>query len=145
MLTIDTTRFGPLEVAEEAVLHFEEGLIGFPEMRRFVAVPHADAAPFVWLQSVERADLAFLLLRPEVVRPDYAPPLPPDVPSDAALWAIVTVPAGRAGDMTVNLLGPVAVWGNAARQLVLDGDRFAACHRVFPAAERQQPATAAAA
>jgi len=145
MLTIDTTRFGPLEVAEEAVLHFEEGLIGFPEMRQFAAVPHGDGAPFVWLQSVERADLAFLLLRPHVVCPGYAPPLPPDVPFDATLWAIVTVPAGRANDLTVNLLGPVAVWGNAARQLVLDGDRYSARHRAFPAAERQQPATAAAA
>ena len=144
-LTVRTTRFGDLAVAPDAVVTFTDGLLGFPDARRFVAVPHdAAGSPFVYLQSVERAELAFLLLPPALVSPGYAPPLPADVDSgQAALWAIVTVPPGRPRDMTVNLLGPLAIMGSVGRQIVLDNPdgRYAARH---PVAAPAQPAAAAA-
>ena len=140
---IETTRFGLLSVDRNALITFEDGLLGFEELRRFVAVPHGPDTPFVWLQSAERPDLAFLLLPPAYVFPGYPPGYPPDVPPGAALWVIVTVPPSRPHDMTANLLGPLVVEPETGRgrQIVLDGERFSTKHRVFPAVE---PARAAA-
>ncbi len=136
-LAVCTTRFGDLVVAPAAVVTFADGLVGFPDAKRFVAVPHdAAGSPFVWLQSVERAELAFLLLPPALVSPGYAPPVSGTMnPDEAALWAIVTLPPGRPQDMTVNLLGPLVITGSVGRQIVLDNadGRYDARHSVVPA------------
>ncbi len=134
-LQIETTRFGTVSAAPEAVLTFASGLIGFEDLRRFVAVPHEPESPFVWLQSVERPETAFLLLPPEFVFPGYGPALPPDLPADGRLWVIVTLPPGRPHDMTANLLGPIVVdpATNQGRQVILENsERFTTRHRVFP-------------
>lgn len=135
-IIVNTSRFGSLVVSPEAVVSFPDGLLGFAGARRFVAVPHGPAgSPFVWLQSLERPDLAFLLVPPALACPGYAPPLPKEAKTpDAQLWAIATVPAGRPREMSVNLLGPLVISGNAGRQIVLDTDRYSARHPVLPAA-----------
>jgi flagellar assembly factor FliW len=145
-LRVSSARFGDLLVAPGAVVTFADGLIGFPNAKRFVAVPHdAPGSPFVWLQSIEQPSLAFLLLPPALVSPGYAPTLPADesgMSGDAAFWAIVTVPQGRPQDMTANLLGPLVIQGGLGRQIVLDGAadaRYTARHPIIT------PAAAAAA
>ena len=132
---VETIRFGSLTVSEDALLTFPDGLLGFADARRFVLVPHGQNSPFVWLQSAERPELAFLLLPPSVLFPDYAPALPFAGGPDASLWVIVTIPAGQPQDMTANLLGPVAIDEAARRgqQVVLSDDRFTTKHRVLPA------------
>ena len=134
-IEIETTRFGHLIADEEALLTFPEGLPGFADARRFVPVPHGEDSPFVWLQSAERPELAFLVLSPAGAFPDYAPPLPADTAPDAAVWVVVTVPPGDARAMTANLLGPLVIDGRTrhGRQIVLDGDRYSTKHRVLPA------------
>nr|CAA9237377.1 hypothetical protein AVDCRST_MAG63-1386 [uncultured Armatimonadetes bacterium] len=145
-IEIETTRFGRLTADEEALLTFPDGLPGFAGARRFVPVPHGDDSPFVWLQSAERPELAFLLLSPGGAFPDYAPPLPADTAPDAALWVIVTVPPGDARAMTANLLGPLVIEGQArrGRQIILDGDRYSTKHRVLPAGASSAGAAAGA-
>jgi flagellar assembly factor FliW len=149
--TVPTSRFGDLQVAPGALITFADGLLGLPHARHFVAVPHGENSPFVWLQSADDPDLAFLLVPPALVAPDYSPPLPADIaapndPQDTiAWWAIITVPAGRPRDMTANLLGPLVIVGNAGWQIVLeDAHRYAARHRVFPPAGAATAATSAA-
>ncbi len=133
--TVETARFGSLAVGEDALVTFPDGLLGFADARRFVLVPHGPGTPFVWLQSAERPELAFLLLAPSVAIPGYAPALPPGAGPDASLWVIVTLPAGRPEEMTANLLGPLVIdeASRQGRQLVLSDDRFSTKHRMFPA------------
>ena len=134
--TLETTRFGALEVDEASLLTFAEGLLGFDDVRRFVLVPHGPDTPFAWLQSAERPDLACLLLPPFVAFPDYAPAVSPsEAGPDALLWVILRVPEGNPRDMTANLLGPLVIDEKTrqGRQLVLNDDRYSTRHRVFPA------------
>lgn len=127
---VETTRFGPLRVAEAAIITFPEGLLGFENRRRFTLVPQADTV-FAWLQSLDRPDLAFLLLPPAAAFPDYAPL--DRVEPGATLWVIVTVPDGRPRDMTANLLGPLLIDAatRQGRQIVVEGDRFTTRHRLL--------------
>jgi flagellar assembly factor FliW len=140
--TIHSTRFGALTYEEEAVIRFPDGLPGFDDALRFVAVPQGEDSPFVWLQSLEREDLAFLLLAPAAVFPDYRPGVGEDAPG-VTLWVIATIPPGRPREMTANLLGPLVIDEPArvGRQVVLEADRYNTRHAVFSA----EPAAAAAA
>ena len=133
-INIETSRFGVITVDQDAVITFPEGILGFEDARRFTLVPQGPENPFVWLQSAERPALAFLLMPPRVAFSDYAPPLPPGIPRAVTLWAMVTIPAGRPHDMTLNLLGPIVIdpIGQRGWQIVLADDRYTTRHRVFP-------------
>jgi flagellar assembly factor FliW len=58
--TLKSTRFGDVELADDAVVVFPNGLSG----HRYALVPHGDDGTFVWLQSMEDPDLALPLTKP---------------------------------------------------------------------------------
>lgn len=56
---IQTSRFGELEIPEEQVIVFPEGLVGLGSLKRFVLLGDPASENLIWLQSVDQAD--FLL------------------------------------------------------------------------------------
>ena len=70
-MQLRTTRFGNVEVKEESVLTFTQPIIGFQEFRRFILLPGPEDSAVMWLQSTESGELAFLLMNPKDVVPDY--------------------------------------------------------------------------
>lgn len=121
---------GTLELTEEQVLDFPHGLLGFPECRRFVLVPAAREGTW-WLQSLDHATLAFLLVDPFVAFDGYTVDLGATErftlqvqdASDVMVLAIVTLPTASGADPTANLQAPLVI--NLARrraqQAVIDG------------------------
>lgn len=115
-MRLETTRFGVLDVDAEAVITFTQPIIGFPEYRRFVLLPVPDDPGLTWLQSTEAGDLAFLLMDPRAVLPDYAVALSAHEktelaiggPEDLAVYTLVVVPPNPK-DVRTNLRAPVLV------------------------------------
>lgn len=70
-MQLETTRFGVIEVNDDAVITFTQPILGFQEYRRYVLLDGPDESPVKWLQSVESGDLAFILMDPRSVMPDY--------------------------------------------------------------------------
>jgi hypothetical protein len=67
MLEIRTTRYGEMEtvqVSEDTVLAFPEGLPGFERHRRFSLIQDPKLAPFSWLQSLHDPLVGFLVIEP---------------------------------------------------------------------------------
>ncbi len=143
MSAVSTTRFGEIHVDDADVVTFTEGLVGFADARRFVLIQHKEGSPFRWMQCLEVADLAFLVVDPAVFVPDYAPEMPSGVVRQLNLqeetprlvYTTVTIPRGRPNDMTLNLAGPIVVnlATQTAIQVVLEDDRYPIRQRVFPA------------
>jgi len=136
-LHVTSPRFGDFDVPADRVLHFPEGLIGFPRSHRFVILDHRPGSPFKWMLSVEEPDLAFAVVNPRDLVPEYRPPvetaaraLGVDV-ADVALFTIVTIPSDPLA-MTVNLMAPVVVdvRTRTSRQLVLEDGRYDPSYRV---------------
>ncbi|MDR2339514.1 MAG: flagellar assembly protein FliW [Deltaproteobacteria bacterium] len=129
-MRIDTKRFGGLDVSPDSVITVLGGIIGFPDLTRYVLIQRANDKPFYWLQCLDDPTLALVLIDPVLFKEDYAPALPQGIAQelgegDLSLFAIVTIPPGKPQEMTANLLGPLALnpLTRKARQLVLD-DRF---------------------
>lgn len=150
-MKIVTEALGEIEIAEEEIIEMTSGMVGFPSLCRYVLIPFdGPDVPFLWWQCVDDPSVCFLLIDPALVYPEYNVALPAEEladievrsPSDAAVYAVVTVPSDPR-EMTVNLMGPVAVNQSArkAKQLVLSDPRYTTKH---PVLRREAPGHACA-
>jgi flagellar assembly factor FliW len=65
--SINSSRYGLVEVAEDKVIEFPRGLAGFESLRRFAFLhPESDSPKYYILQSMEDADVAFSVADPAV-------------------------------------------------------------------------------
>ena len=69
-MKVNTTRFGELEVKNEDVINFSEGLLGFEKLTKFFVVDPGDSTLILWLQSTEDESIAFPIIEPKIFKPD---------------------------------------------------------------------------
>lgn len=138
---IETSRFGTLTVDPQEVLSLPEGMIGFPGLTRFILFRHKEGSPFLWLQSLEAEDLAFVLMDPLLLVPDYDLNIPPedgtllgieDAGNSIQAWAVVNIGRQEPPEITANLLAPLVVNPGArlGKQIVLFDSPYAIRHPV---------------
>ena len=121
MNTTETTEMATLTGGKEKPIYLPLGLPGFEPLKEYALVSDAGQAPFSWLQVVNDPSLAFIVISPFEVLPNYQPDLPKEdvdfleisSPKDAVLFSIVTL-RGK-GRATVNLKGPIVVNRHTAR------------------------------
>lgn len=134
-MQVESTRFGSFDVEESRALNFSQGLLGFPDSTTYVAIEVEDT-PYLWLQSVEEEEVAFLATSPFLFFPGYdlelgdeeQQALEVDDPSQVEVLALLTVHRSgeKAENITANLLGPIVVNTESRRalQLVLDNPEY---------------------
>ena len=138
-MKIQTKIMGELDVDERQVIDFPDGLIGFKKFTSY-ALLDAPQKPYFYLQSMELAELGFILLDPFLFRPDYLVDATDEVmgtlgvtgPEDALVLTLVTVPP-NGGPVTANLMGPLVIGRKARRgaQIVLADSRWQTKHDVM--------------
>ncbi len=116
---IHTTRFGVLEAPKELQWSFPRGLIGLETATQWVLLGESESSSLVWLQSVDRAELALPLVSPRRLVPGYkvrvsADELTPlELSDDDRLFVLVSV-AKTGTACTADLRGPLLF--NATRR-----------------------------
>lgn len=129
MQKIKTTRFGEIEVDEIKAVHFPDGLLGFPGKKNYIIMEHKPGSPFLWLQSMDSPDLAFVMINPFLLDREYLKDLSKDEEAllknerdeEILVFSLVAIPKGRVEDATVNLMGPIIVEAKSrnAKQVIL--------------------------
>jgi len=114
---------------KEAEITLPAGLMGFPEVKKLELIHNIEELPFRWLRSTEDRGLAFVVVHPDGLIPDYQLELTDEDASDlglsdsndALVLNIVTVRKGGLAEATVNLIGPIVVNRSTCigRQVVL--------------------------
>ena len=148
MRKVNTLRFGDVEVAEDKVVHFADGIPAFEDEHEFVIVPYDEESPYVFLQSLTTPDLAFLMTVPFIFFPEYEFELDDEnqgkleltSQEDMLIYTLITVNGGKVRDMTANLMAPVVIntANMQARQIVLDRSSYNTKHRLFPENKEEQ-------
>lgn len=75
-MVVQTKFFGEIEISEDKVLTFEQGLIGFEQLNKFVIlydIEKGQKDSISWLQSLDESQIAFPIINPYIVREDYNP------------------------------------------------------------------------
>ena len=142
MKKVNTLRFGEIEVEEEKIVHFADGIPAFEEEHEFLIIPYDEESPYVFLQSMTTPELAFLMTMPFVFFPEYEFELDDanqeklglTRQEDMLVYMLLTIPDGKVESMTANLMAPIVMnqVTMQARQIVLDKSRYTTKHRLFP-------------
>ncbi len=134
-MRIETREWGTLEVDENSIVHFPEGLLGFEDLHRFVFIDAEEFRPFVWFLSVENPEVGFA-----VAEPHYFSVAPYDISlsvgdeslldlvegDSIALFVVVSI-SDNGSEITGNLKGPIVfnTRNRLAKQLVVYGSAYA--------------------
>jgi flagellar assembly factor FliW len=148
-MEVPTTRFGTVEIAEDRVITFPKGILGFPAYRKYCLLQPAQDACFFWLQCVEDPSLAFVVTDPANFFPDYSVPVRTEQMEELRLDNLedsqVLVIVNKVGQtLTGNLQGPlvVNVGGRVGEQFVLAEKKWTTRHHLMSLEKGVQAASA---
>ncbi|MCM1541742.1 MAG: flagellar assembly protein FliW [Blautia sp.] len=135
-MRIDTRLFGEIEIADDKIITFENGIIGFPDMKKFALIHDEEVgqgAGIRYLQSLDEAGFAMPVMDPLLVKPDYDPEVDDEqlahvgniMEDDLLVLVTVSIPSDLT-KMTVNLRGPfvINVGTHKACQMIIDNSDF---------------------
>ena len=123
-VTLHSSRFGVLEIPDEAVIEFPSGLIGLGGTRYALLARNEDSA-FVWLHSLDDPDLAVPVTNPfrffagfEVeLSDDEAERIGLTDADDPAVYVTVRA-ADSLEDFSANLYAPILITGGRGHQVI---------------------------
>ncbi|WP_349408635.1 flagellar assembly protein FliW [Pseudalkalibacillus sp. SCS-8] len=140
-MKIQTRYFGEVQISEDEIVKFKQGLPGFNIEKEFVILPFSEEeTPYHILQSVSTPSLAFVLGNPFVFFPDYEFELSESVTElleiqsekEVAVYIILTInePFEKT---TANLKAPVVINLNKGigKQVVLNKEEYETKHFIM--------------
>jgi len=140
-MLLNTKHFGEIEIEEDKIIMFQDGLLGFEDIKKYTIILNSDKdVPFHWLQAVDEPNLAFVITNPFLFKQDYSFDIPDKIleqleileKQDVAVFSIAVVPE-EMEKMTINLRGPLVinVEKQKGKQLVLDGEGYDLKYYIF--------------
>jgi len=143
-MKVNIKAFGQIEVDEKQKISFPQGLFGFEDFKDYVLLD-AEHQPFLWLQSTDDQEIAFILINPFLFRPDYEVNISNEElneigitsPEKALIFVIVTIPQDG-NTMTANLQGPLVInkENMTGMQAVLSDARWKTKHDIISEIEK---------
>ena len=134
-MKLNTRIFGEVEIEDSKIISFPNGIIGFPDLKRFTLMHDEEQGTntIKWLQSVEEPGFAMPVMDPLFVCPDYQPMVDKEAVADIGdlqdedmlVLVTVTVPHDLK-QMTVNLKGPFIINTKEmkATQTIIDNEEY---------------------
>ncbi|HBX23717.1 MAG TPA: flagellar assembly protein FliW [Desulfotomaculum sp.] len=148
-MQVQTTRFGILEIKEDLIIHFPNGIPGFESLRRFFFIPVEGTENLNWLHAADDPAVALLVIDPFKYLKDYACDVPEtdileleiENQEETLLLATVTIPRANPTEATANLVAPIVINTRLkkARQVILVDALYTTRHRLFPTAKQLNP------
>ncbi|MBD8498255.1 flagellar assembly protein FliW [Paenibacillus arenosi] len=138
-MEVHSTRLGVLEIDETDVIRFEEGILGFSEYKNYAWLQAVGFKVEIdLLQSVDDADLTFILVDPFKYEPEYGFELSENWKHKLTIVSehqvvVRTIMAIKGGEcMTTNLKAPLVINTELkqAAQIVLEGVSYDLQHPI---------------
>ncbi|WP_346235412.1 flagellar assembly protein FliW [Lysinibacillus telephonicus] len=115
-MLIATKFLGDIEIQEQQIITFEQGLLGLGDIKKFVLLPLEKESPFVILQSTEQQEIGFVVAYPFAFKEDYVFEISEEDKKDLRVekeeelitYSIVTLKEPFETS-TLNLLAPIVI------------------------------------
>lgn len=134
-MRIDTRIFGTVDIAEDRIINFPSGIVGFPDLKQFAIIHDEEKGPNAirWMQSVQEPNFAMPVMDPLLVLAEYNPVVDDELlknigtltEDNTLVLVTVTVPSDIT-KMTVNLQAPFVINADEkkAAQIIVDTDKY---------------------
>jgi flagellar assembly factor FliW len=150
-LEIATRHFGNVEIDENKIMIFKEGIFGFEDQKEFIVLydGEEDDNPFAWLQAIKDKDICLPMVNPMAWYPSYSPDVDDeklasigDLDETALdVYTIVVIP-DDIKDMTTNLRAPI-IFNKETRngiQVIVKDDEYDIKHNLYEQLEKLKKA-----
>lgn len=151
-MLFDTKCFGQVDIGEEKIITFEDGLMGFEDYKRYTIlydISGEQRSTISWLQSCDEPSLALPIVDPNVIEPDYNPVVEGDIleclgtmnDENTIVFVTLTVPSNLKA-MTANLRAPIVINADTrkARQIILEDNTYPIKFNVYDAIQARKAA-----
>lgn len=142
-MTITTKVFGEVTIDDNKIIHFENGIVGFPDLTDFALIydeERGNSSGIRWMQSLQEPAFAMPVMDPLLVKEDYNPIVDDEVLKPIGKFEIeellvlvtVTVPKDLKL-MSINLKAPLVinVTERKACQIILDSDEYKVKYPIY--------------
>ncbi len=144
----DTRLFGAIDIPQEKLIVFPEGIVGFPFLKNFALIHDADneKSAIMWLQSMEETEFAMPVLEPARVMDEYNPTVNDELLAplgelpDDQIYVLVTITVPPLIEkMSVNLKAPIVInmTNNHAVQIIVEDD-FKVKHPIYETLKKRR-------
>lgn len=139
MPSFETMRFGVLDYEAENVIELPDGLIGLPELQRWLLLDMDGTLPMRWLQSLDRPDFGLPVMPPVFFAEEYEIESSTTVQrclsaaGEPELVTLIIATVHPGGELiTGNLRAPlvVDVATRQGAQIALEDDRLSTRHEI---------------
>ena len=135
-MKVNTRIFGEIEVDEDKLIQFANGIVGFPELKDFALIYDEEKgtdSDVRWMQSIQEPNFAIPVIDPLAIKPDYNPVVEDELlnsvgeinPAELLVLVTITVPK-EITQMSINLRAPIVI--NAAVkkacQIIVEGEDY---------------------
>lgn len=140
-MNITTKLFGEIEVDEAKLINFVSGIVGFPELKRFLLIHDSESNGNIkWLQSIEEPAFAMPVIDPLFVMESYNPEIedellkPLDIKDESSILVLCTITVPKEIEkMSVNLMAPIIISGETRKacQIIVDQDEYPVKYPIY--------------
>lgn len=141
-MKITTNLFGEVLVDDSKVINFVQGIIGFPDLKKFMLIHDSEGTDkkISWLQSIDEPSFALPVIDPLAVDGDYNPQIEDELLKpleirnfeDILVVTTVTVPADIE-KMTSNLKAPIIINAENLRaaQIIVEDEKYVVKYPIY--------------
>lgn len=119
-MLVKTRFFGEVDIEDEKILTFDNGIMGFEDMKRWTLIydiEKGSEGPISWFQSLDMAELALPVINPYTVTAVYEPvvedellkPLGEFKDEELVTLLTITIPSEDPSKTTANFRAPIFI------------------------------------
>lgn len=148
IITIETKKFGTVDVNQNAIFDFVLPIIGFNDLKQYTIIDYKPDSPFKWLQSMEDMELAFPVTLCSFFGIDYQFDIPDEEAEELGIESaddvfvcnIANIPSSNPQGATINMLAPIIInlANKKAMQVVLKNTNFQVRYKLYERKESEE-------
>lgn len=148
----NTRLFGEVDIPEEKIITFDQGLLGFDECKKFTIIFDVGKdreTSISWLQCMDEPNLAFPMISPFYVMKDYNPvveselltPLGDINEENIVLFVLVNIKSDIT-KLTANMKAPIIINSDTCKgtQIIVENQEYQIKYNIYDVVQKQKAA-----
>ncbi len=149
-MLVKTRYFGEIDVDDQKIITFDNGLIGFEYLKKFTLIYNNESETsgnITWLQSLDEPLVAFPAISPFYVMADYNPVVEDEVlakmgeltEDNTAIFLTLTVPSDIT-KMTTNLKAPIIINADTKKgcQVIAENPEYVVKYNIYDVIQKMK-------